>query len=298
MSPKYPIFVFKINIINMVRVKFKIVLSLCDGISCAYLALKRAGFKFDKYYGSDICDSSKKISKHNNKDIIQLGDMTKWREWDIDWKSVGIIFAGTPCQALSAAGKRKGFDDPRSNLFFVFAEILDHVKSLNPDVKFLFENVKMKPEYRDIISKRLGVLPVEINSDTVGIQNRVRYYWFNFKYIPITNLNIKVGDVIPNAISGYSKNGVKNKRTGKYEYPGRVNKKEKVYTITRTKGNTANLMLKDGNIVKLTVEQAEIAQTLPIGYTDVPDVTQTNRWESIGNGWTVDVIAHILKGLL
>lgn len=282
----------------MVRVKFKIVLSLCDGISCAYLSLKRAGFKFDKYYGSDICDSSKKISKHNNKDIIQLGDMTKWREWDIDWKSVGIIFAGTPCQALSAAGKRKGFDDPRSNLFFVFAEILDHVKSLNPDVKFLFENVKMKPEYRDIISKRLGVLPVEINSDAVGIQNRVRYYWFNFKYIPITNLNIKVGDVIPNAISGYSKNGVKNIRTGKYEYPGRVNKKEKVYTITRTRGNTANLMLKDGNIVKLTVEQAEIAQTLPIGYTDVPDVTQTNRWESIGNGWTVDVISHILKGLL
>jgi hypothetical protein len=284
--------------------KFRIVLSLCDGISCGYLALKRGGFKFDKYYASEINDSAIKITKHNNKDIIHLGDLTKWREWNIDWKSVDLILAGTPCQALSNAGKRKGFVDPRSSLFHVFAEILEHVKSLNPEVKYLLENVRMKREYLDIIIQRLGVFPRLINSKSVTFQNRERYYWFNFPYIPIpNNLGVKIGDVIPNAIGGFGRRGVnkgKKKPNGDISWEqndGTTRKDEVLNAITTSKGNTSKIKFKNGFTRSVTIDEAELAQTLPVGYTNVPGVSQTKRWHGIGNGWTVDVIKYILDGL-
>jgi len=283
--------------------QFKITLSLCDGISCGYLALKRGGINFDKYYASEIDQSAITISKYNNKDINHLGDITKWKEWNIDWKSVDLILAGTPCQALSIAGKQNGFNDPRSNLFHVFAEILDHVKSINPEVKFLLENVKMKPEYLKIISERLGVLPILLNSKNVTFQNRERYYWFNFPYTPITNLNIKIGDVIPNAIGGFGTRGVnkgKKKPNGDIYWEqndGTTRKDNVLNTITTRKGNTSKIKFNNGFTRSITINEAEQAQTLPIGYTNVPNVSQTKRWHGIGNGWTVDIITHILKGL-
>lgn len=284
--------------------QFKTVLSLCDGISCGYLALKRAGIDFDTYYASEINDSAISISKFNINDIIQMGDMTKWKEWNIDWKSVDLILTGTPCQALSLAGKQKGFEDSRSSLFHVFADILDHVKSLNPDVKFLLENVKMKPQYLKIISDRLGVQPILLNSNMVTFQNRERYYWFNFPYIPIPkNLGVKIHDVIPNAIGGFGRRGVnkgKKKENGDIAWEqndGTTRKDHVLNTITTRKGNTSKIMFKNGTTRNVTIDEAERAQTLPKGYTNVPGVSQTNRWHGIGNGWTVDIIKHILIGL-
>lgn len=156
-----------------------IVLSLFDGMSCGQIALNQLGIKADKYYASEIDKWAIQVTQKNYPDTIQLGDITKWREWDIDWASINLVYGGSPCQGFSFAGKQLAFDDPRSKLFFEFVDIVNHIKSLNPDVKFLLENVRMKKEYLDVISEYMGVQPVMINSALVSAQNRVRFYWTN-----------------------------------------------------------------------------------------------------------------------
>lgn len=155
------------------------VLSLFDGMSCGQIALNQLGIKVDEYYASEIDKWAIQVTQKNYPDTIQLGDITKWREWDIDWASINLVYGGSPCQGFSFAGKQLAFDDPRSKLFFEFVDIVNHIKSLNPDVKFLLENVRMKKEYLDVISEYMGVQPVMINSALVSAQNRVRFYWTN-----------------------------------------------------------------------------------------------------------------------
>lgn len=159
------------------------VLSLFDGMGCLGIALKDMGYTF-KYYSSEIDKHACKVSKLNFPDSIQLGDVTKWREWNIDWSSIDIIGAGSPCQGFSFAGKQLAFDDPRSALFFVFVEILNHCKAINPNVLFLLENVKMKKEHELVISRYMGVAPIEINAALVSAQNRVRLFWTNIANEP------------------------------------------------------------------------------------------------------------------
>jgi len=155
------------------------VLSLFDGMSCGRIALERSGIKVNSYFASEIDKYAIKVAMANYPDTVQLGDVTKWREWDIDWGGIGLVMGGSPCQGFSFAGKQLAFDDSRSVLFFVFVEILEHVKKCNPDVLFLLENVKMKRDHEQIISKYMGVRPIEINSALVSAQNRVRLYWTN-----------------------------------------------------------------------------------------------------------------------
>ena len=131
------------------------VLSLFDGMSCGQIALERAGVNVRKYYASELDKYAIKVTQANYPDTIQLGDVTKWREWDIDWASIDLLIGGSPCQGFSFAGKQLAFDDPRSKLFFVYVDILNHIRSVNPDVKFLLENVKMKKECLDVITEKL-----------------------------------------------------------------------------------------------------------------------------------------------
>ena len=155
------------------------IISTFNGMGCIWLALNELGIKVTKRYSSEIDKYANIVNNANYPDTIQLGDVTKWREWDIDWSKINLFVGGSPCQGFSFAGKQLNFDDPRSKLFFVFVDILNHIKQANPDVIFLLENVKMKKEYRDIISGRLGVEPIEINSSLVSAQNRKRLYWTN-----------------------------------------------------------------------------------------------------------------------
>lgn len=157
------------------------VLSLFDGMSCGQIALKQLGIIPEVYYASEIDKHAIKQTQLNFPDTIQLGDVTKWKEWDIDWKSIDLVLAGSPCQGFSFAGKQLAFDDPRSKLFFVFIDILNHIRSLNPDVLFLLENVNMKKAHMRIISEYCGVFPVNINSNLVSAQNRDRWYWTNIQ---------------------------------------------------------------------------------------------------------------------
>lgn len=322
------------------------VLSLFDGMSCGRMALERANIQVDKYYASEIDKYATQVSEKNYPDIIRLGDVTKWKEWDIDWGSIDLLLAGSPCQGFSFAGKQLAFDDPRSKLFFVFVDILNHIKKLNPNVKFLLENVRMKKEYLDVISKQVGVEPVMINSALVSAQNRKRYYWSNVgEVLQPNDKKTLLKDVLEETVStsyailgGHLQWWMKNKDfqlKKKYssldsdiaitltarQYAswngnfitsermadiGNGGQGERLYSMHGKnvslsalgggRGAKTGLCL-DKNLVvrKLTPVECERLQTVPDNYTDC--VSNTQRYKMLGNGWTVDVIAHIFKNL-
>lgn len=158
------------------------VLSLFNGMNTGRQALENVGIKVDKYYSSEIKPYAIQLTQHHFPDTIQVGDVTKWKEWDIDWKTIDLVLSGSPCQDLSAAGKRAGINGSKSSLFFVFVEILEHIKSFNPKVLFLQENVGSAAKLDvGIMSRALGVYPVRINSSLVTAQLRDRYYWSNIR---------------------------------------------------------------------------------------------------------------------
>jgi DNA (cytosine-5)-methyltransferase 3A len=158
------------------------VVSLFNGMNTGRQALENVGIKVNKYYSSEIKPYAIELTQHHFPDTIQVGDVTKWRDWDIDWKSIDLVLSGSPCQDLSAAGKRAGINGKKSSLFFVFVEILEHIKSLNPKVLFLQENVGSASKLDvGIMSRALGVYPCRINSSLVTAQLRDRYYWSNIR---------------------------------------------------------------------------------------------------------------------
>ena len=158
------------------------VCSLFNGMNTGRQALENVGIKVDKYYSSEIKPYAIELTQHHFPDTIQVGDVTKWKEWDIDWKSIDLVLSGSPCQDLSAAGKRAGINGKKSSLFFVFVDILNHIKSLNPNVLFLQENVGSASKLDvGIMSRELGVYPCRINSKLLTAQLRDRYYWSNIR---------------------------------------------------------------------------------------------------------------------
>lgn len=159
------------------------ILSLFDGMSAGRLAAERAHLPIDKYYASEIDKYAIAVSKKNFPDIIHLGTVEDHNKWSIDFGKIDLLLGGSPCQGFSFAGKQLNFNDSRSKLFFQYVEILKKIKKENPRVFFLLENVKMKKEYQDTISKYLGVQPIEINSNLVSAQNRKRLYWTNIPNI-------------------------------------------------------------------------------------------------------------------
>lgn len=158
------------------------VVSLFNGMNTGRQALENVGIKVDKYYSSEIKPYAIELTQHHFPDTIQVGDVTKWKEWDIDWGKIDLILSGSPCQDLSQAGKKAGINGKKSSLFFIFIEILEHIKTLNPNVLFLQENVGSANKLDvGIMSRSLGVYPVRINSSLVVAQMRDRYYWTNIK---------------------------------------------------------------------------------------------------------------------
>jgi len=155
-----------------------VVLSLFDGMSCGQLALQRLGVKVKAYYACEIDRYAMKVTQYNFPNTIQLGDVTKVKGSDLP--EIDLLIGGSPCQGFSFAGKQLAFDDPRSKLFFEFVRLKNECQP----AYFLLENVKMKKEFEIIISKYMGVAPIEINSALVSAQNRVRLYWTNIANEP------------------------------------------------------------------------------------------------------------------
>ena len=280
------------------------VLSLFDGISCGMVALERAGIPVDAYYASEIDKNAIKISQKNYPNIIRLGDATKWREWDIPWREIDLLIGGSPCQGFSFAGKQLNFNDPRSKLFFEFVDILNHIRKHNPNVKFLLENVKMKAEWQDIISGYLGVKPTRINSALVSAAKRDRLYWANFDVEMPDDKGITFDDINQHSTDWLSDTYIDNISKWKALQDPIANTtfigaKSKLPCLTARGYNQSHsgmILISDGNKYRrLTNNEAELAMTLPVDYT--AGITDRERARCIGNGWTVDVIAHIFKGL-
>jgi site-specific DNA-cytosine methylase len=291
------------------------ILSLFDGISCGRVALERAGIKVDKYYASEIELKPIEVSTKNYPDITQLGDVTKITKDMVG--NIDLIIGGSPCQSFSIAGNREGFDG-KSGLFYEFSRL---VKEIKPKY-FLLENVKMKQEWEDVISEELGVSPIEINSNLVSGQNRKRLYWTNIPNIEQPkDKEIYLEDIIQDVVDEkyyLTESQVKtiNRNFGskgktivledntlveKIGYPTRINQKfgniksPTLVAAMGTGGGNVPVIVKGNRIRKLTEIECERLQTLPDDYTS--GISSTQRYKAIGNGWTVDVITHILKNI-
>ena len=279
------------------------VLSLFDGISCGRVALERVGIDVEVYYASEIEKSAIEITNKNYPDTIQVGNITNLNGRDFD---VDLLIGGSPCQGFSSAGKGLNFADPRSVLFFEYVRLLKEIKPKY----FLLENVHMKKEFQNIISSQLGVEPIDINSSLVSAGLRRRSYWTNIPNVSIPkDKGIKLNDILKDAYSERDKSFCIDAMYGKgsnlrrYLYRGSRQivfiDKDFMNNITTNKPDideTNNI----GNSNRekwrfLTPEECEQIQTLPIGYTS--GQSKYNRFHGIGNGWTVDVVAHIFKGL-
>lgn len=279
------------------------VLSLFDGISAGQLALKKANVKVDNYYSSEVDSFAISIANKNFPNTIQLGDVTKWRDWDIDFSKIDLVIGGSPCQGFSFAGKQLNFQDDRSKLFFEYVDILNCIKSSNPNVKFLLENVRMKQEYQDVISKFLNVGPIAINSSLVSAQNRLRYYWSNIENIEQPeDRDLKLKDVLvdnpiqKHFLSDKAVDYMSRLRNGKprWEYhKNPLEGKAACLTANMYKGVPYGVIKEKGR--KLTEIECERLQTFPDNYTE--GVSSSQRYKALGNSWTVEVVSHIFKNL-
>ena len=335
------------------------VLSLFDGMSCGQIVLERAGIPVANYYASEIDKHAIKVTQYNYPNTIQLGDVREVKGSLLP--KIDLLIGGSPCQGFSFAGKQLNFDDPRSKLFFEFVRLLKECKPRY----FLMENVRMKKESQDIISKYLGVEPIEINSRLVSAQNRRRLYWTNIPNIKqpedrkIYLKDIVVdgavdcrmttkdkaysltasynGAVAWNSIERKQRTMILDAVNGKKVHIGlfkhvpysfyetrtetgkEIRRKIRLETgrdsTPRSKEFKMYIPLKDQKANCLvTVEspldfivdaqwkyrklypvEMERLQTVPDGYTSISSDTQARKM--LGNGWTVDVIAHIFKSL-
>jgi len=281
------------------------VLSLFDGISCGMVALERAQIKVNNYYASEIDAKAIEVSKKNYSQIKRLGDVKNWRDWDIDWKSINLLIGGSPCQGFSSGGLGLNFEDPRSKLFFIFLDILNHIKTFQPNIKFLLENVKMKKEWSKIIDDLLGVNFVEINSRYFSAQNRVRYYWCNWEIKSYDDRNILLKDIVDDH---YIHSAAKRTRPIVHDNYRKslcleVNGIEKSMCLVTVNLNNLLSPLPKGRYIDVTTKnhphrvmnarEMERLQTLPENY--VGDSNSNQAAKLLGNGWTIDVITHILQ---
>ena len=277
-------------------------LSLFDGISCGMLALEKADIKVKKYYASEIDEFAIKVSQKNYPSIVQLGDVNEWRTWDIDWSKIDLLIGGSPCQGFSFAGKMLNFQDERSKLFFVFVDILNHIKIHNPDVKFLLENVRMKKDYQDVISQHLEVEPIRINSALVTAAHRDRFYWANFPITQPNDKGITFDDINQNGGNWLSDTYIQKVKNWKAQQDpikcattiGTASKLPCLTARGYNQSHSGMILITDGKRYRyLTNDEAELAMTLPIGYTY--GIKDRERARCIGNGWSADVIAHIFN---
>jgi site-specific DNA-cytosine methylase len=278
--------------IHGVMPRFSSVLSLFDGMSCGQIALNRIGIEYDNYFASEIDKHAIKVTQTNYPKTIQLGDVTKVFAKDLP--KIDLLIGGSPCQGFSFAGKGLNFEDPRSKLFFEFVRL----KNETQPKYWMLENVKMKAEHQNIISEILGVKPILINSSLVSAQNRERLYWTN---IPMAELPTDKGFLLKDIIE----NGSGKKLTEQTAKRPRTlrnfrfnNQKSFCMLATMWKGSQSNGMtvIDDNGFRNITPLECERLQTVPDGYTS--SVADTNRYTMLGNGWTIDVIAHIFRSLL
>lgn len=279
------------------------VLSLFDGISCGHIALDKAGIPINKYYASEIDKYAIKVTNKNYPDTINLGDVTTVNG-ELFTEKIDLLIGGSPCQGFSQAGKMKNFDDPRSKLFWEYVRILKEVKPKY----FLLENVVMKQEWQDIISEALSVKPIMIDSSLTSAATRKRLYWTNIPGISQPeDLGITFGDIrernVPKGSIYYTDKGLDwirrhEKRTGKtLRIIGDSDKMQMLEASMYKKYSSQRFFgIEDTHGLRyITVTECERCMNVPDGYTDC--CSNTQRYKQLGNGWEVNTITHIFRGL-
>ena len=285
------------------------VLSLFDGMSCGRLALERAGVNVLEYYASEIDKYAIQVAMKNYPDTKQVGNVTELKS--TDFSKIDLLIGGSPCQDLSKAKTDgKGLNGSNSGLFWEYVRLL---KELKPTY-FLFENVIMKKEWVDIINNELGCESIEINSNLVSAQNRRRLYWTNIpNIIQPKDKGILLGDIIYDdtykvftderitKTKKITKNYIKWDLSGKKYWSQQDRayfKEKKICTLPKANpANKLNIVLDYENDIYRRIHpvEAERCQNVPDDYTS--GVKDNKRLEMLGNGWTVDVIAHIFSYL-
>ena len=296
------------------------VLSLFDGINCGQLALKRAGIKVKRYYASEIKEIAIKVTMQHFPETVQIGDVTKVK-YDRENKKlitekgifeavdIDLVIGGSPCQNFSIArvsmGTKEieGLEGEKSKLFYEYLRILREVQPKY----FLLENVKMKKESENELNEYMGVKGLHINSELVTFAKRPRIYWTNIPGVEIPEDKGVSFQSFKDTDPEYCRE-FKVKRTPSRERmwnqgKGRetesncenVTYAEKVGCITRKQDRCPNsgLIECEDFCRYLTRREIELAQTLPVGYTNALSYYQMQ--DVCGDGWTVDVIAHIFK---
>lgn len=283
------------------------VLSLFDGISCGMVALERAGIGVEQYVAYEIDKCAIKISEKNYPQIKHCGDVTTADF--TKYKGFDLLIGGSPCQDLCSMGSRKGLEGDKSKLFYEYLRALHEV---HPKYFLLENNASMTAENRNKISQLIGVEPILIDSAYFSAQRRKRLYWTNIPISPWSEKNIFICDIMQNPaeksefeitekVKKYCKIGgeydnrkIQKNIRNKIKFP--FEKSNTLGTCCGVPSNNTGLIIKqEHKFYNLTPIEAERLQTLPDNYT--AGISNTQRYKCIGNGWTVDVIAHILSGL-
>ena len=270
------------------------VLSLFDGMSCGQLALDALGIKVNNYFASEIDPYAMEIAKKNYPDTKHIGSVLDVKGSDLP--RIDLLIGGSPCQSFSNAGDGSGLDG-KSKLFWEFVRVLKETKP----TYFLLENVKMKKEWEKIITDTLGVEPIAINSRLLTAQNRPRLYWTNIPNViqPIDR-GIVLKDILQDQVeekfylSDKAIDYMSRLRNGKPRWEYHTNPldgKSACLTANMYKGVPYGVIKELKR--RLTPIECERLQSVPDNYTE--GVSNTQRFKMLGNGWTIDVIAHILN---
>ena len=257
------------------------VISLFDGISCGRIALHKAGIPVTRYYASETDRFAISVSKENWPSIIQLGGVSEWRTWNINWAGIDLILVNNPCNGFTVENQRISFQDPKAKRFFAFHEILTHTRDFNPKVRFLMENTRMNPQARGIVSNLLGVAPTMIDAQLVSAQSRKRYHWCNWNITQPTDRNITLKEVVTNGTPHRQKSQTIMPTICKESTNSMIKRNKWGLLVNTTKGNR-----------KLTPIECERLQNIPDNYTK--SISKTQRYKTIGNARTVGIVAHIL----
>jgi DNA-cytosine methyltransferase len=307
--------IFILDIIRKKRTVMNI-LSLFDGISGARIALEKLNIPITNYYASEIDKYAIKISKENFPDIIHLGDIKNIKASSLP--QIDLLIGGSPCQDLSNAQNGLGLKGEKSRLFYEFVRL--H-KELNPKY-FLLENVKNK--WGNLMSEIIGVDFIEINSSLFSAQSRPRYYWTNiaFPTLPIGHHKEVLKDILESSVDEkyyVSKNGLdkflksnltfdkvptKDGIVKLFDIPKKIindhERQRRIYSLNSksptllARADTTKIVDQD-RVRKITPLESERLQNIPDNYTS--SCSDTQRYKMIGNGFNVNTIVHILKGL-
>ena len=304
------------------------VLSLFDGISCGMAALERAGINVERYDAFEIDKYAIKVSEKNYPQIVYHGDVFGGNF--ADFKGYDLLLGGSPCTywSIAKADRETTPDGIGGKLF------MEYVRALRESgcKYFLYENNNsIHQNIKDFISEQLGVQPIMINSALVSAQERKRCYWTNIPSVcQPKDKGILLKDILESGVAwqdksycmtaGYNgaifRNTLQKSQRSMIAEPIRIGQYgnggqgQRIYSVhgksvtlsangggQGAKTGLYKIDLPDGDYIirKLTPVEAERLQTLPDNYTE--GISKTQRYKCIGNGWTVDVIAHILKGL-